>query len=157
GKSARALPAVDVPRVLSAWQPLGELLDAVPGRSDQSSDRVADADAGDGASRGDGSGREAGERVSQPEPEAGQPPAVQPGPDERPGNEAAGRAGPEQSARDERGDTAGVRSEPPAERRPSGLDEFDAGFDAALGELFGTAPTSSTEPKQQQEKRARTS
>lgn len=138
GKSERALPAVDVPRVLSSWDQLGGLID-VSGRGEVSSDRAADgaARAGpgerDGRVRGDGgAARPVRRGAGAVEPGSVREGPVQRGADDRTGGE--GRAVPERGRRglaERTGEPA-----PSGDTRARGVTAADA-VDAALEPAFG--------------------
>jgi GNAT superfamily N-acetyltransferase len=149
GKSARKLPAADVPRLYTSWDELGALLDerradaiGVGGEADQSPEPVAGGRPG----RGNGAGAlDAGERGDL----GGRPGSVEPR-DVQPGSvhgnaepvvESAGggRAGLQPG---ERGKPARAGSEPV---------DFDAAFDAALDATFGgdTTPKATNGAKRQ--------
>jgi predicted RNA methylase len=138
GKSRRKLPAVDVPRLLTSWDQVGGLLDAAP--ADDRGARQPNAGAADGArpgdeGRGDGGMRpDAGGRRTGRPGGLDQPGDVQPnGVERRPGGagdrEAASAGGGREPER--------PGAAPAAGGRPSGVDEFDQAFDAALDEVFG--------------------
>lgn len=151
GKSQRSLPAVDVPRVYSTWNELGGLLDgnlAGAGSVRPNAGANARGDDAGGSRRGDVSGGEdaGGQRDSDRGDAAEQSEGVQPlAVSEQSERGAAdldeGAAGGSRELREPGGNDP---LDPP-ERSPSGLDDFDAAFDAALDETFGAqeAPKSS--------------
>lgn len=149
GKSKRALPAVDVPRVLTSWDQLGGLIDAdaISGRSDEQAGRAADGTADGGPGSGNVGVRARGERVSQRQSEPGEPGSVQQRPAERPVDSEPRDEGRGEPQRTERGEPQRTGAQPDAERRPSGIDDFDAAFDAGLNEIFGpqVGPKSSSD------------
>lgn len=151
GKSKRALPAVDVPRIYTSWDELGGILDGIPS-ADRKPAGEADRGAADrGADAGDGGVRAPGERVSEQPAGPREPEGVRGGGDGRPWDDRAGKKGRGGRVQPgERGEPGGADPKPDAERRPpSGLDDFDAAFDAALDETFGPQEG----PKSSQEKR----
>jgi hypothetical protein len=146
GKSGRKLPAVDVPRVLTSWDQLKGLLDGERSAesragsevgataSDAAGSEPSSGDAGvpaDVVSKGRGSRR--GDDV-QPAGVRAEPVPV----GERDGGDRQSRAGEGlQSA--ERGDADRAGAQPDAI-------DFDAAFDAALDDVFGTKPTPKNRP-----------
>lgn len=135
GKSARALPAVEPPRVYTSWDQLGEVLNGRRGDEGVSGGQpgatpvelpAGTEAAGDvGGGEAPGGGGPAGGIAPEGEPG---PVRVGPVPGE-PGNEAAGGAGVEPppggglEPGGERGGAGGPGGEPAAERRPSGVAE----------------------------------
>lgn len=153
GKSQRSLPAVDVPRVFSTWDDLGGLLNgnvAGAGRIRELSGTTALGDDAGGAGRSNVSGGEdaGGQRDRDGRNAAEQPEGVQSVSVSE--QSERGAAGVEEGAaggQTELRESGGNDPVPPPERSPSGLDDFDAAFDAALDETFGAqeAPKSSSD------------
>jgi hypothetical protein len=152
GKSARKLPAVDVPRLYTSWDELGGLLDGHGNdavRAGEQDGDLARPDAGiePGQRNGLGDG-DAGERGdlgggSGPlEPEGVRPGSVHG--NGEPAGPNTGRGGP--------GFQPGERGEPP--RAGGEPVDFDAAFDAALDDVFGKpAATNGTKPATARAKR----
>lgn len=154
GKSARPLPAVDVPRIFNNWDALEGLLNGLqPVTRNEGVVGASDAGASlggaeDGSAGSDvGGGEPVGEqRLPGGRSEPGEPGDVQ----SRPVSDGgAGVAGGErdqgQSGPGGSGDTGGSGAAHAPERRPSGLtegpkDEFDEAFDKAFEKHFGDEP-----------------
>ncbi len=156
GKSARPLPAVDVPRIFNSWDALEGLLDGlqpytrnagVAGASDDHSPLGGAEGAAAGADVG-GGGTVGGQRQPGGRSEHGEPGDVQPRPVSDGGSGAAGgERDLDQSEPGGRGVAGGSGAAASPERRPSGLeaeppkDEFDEAFDDAFNDLYGKPQT----------------
>jgi hypothetical protein len=149
GKSARSLPAVDVPRVLKTWEDVGKVLPDANARGSAEPVRSGAGEAAEGAPSGGPaeqhggvsqptgrsgtrSGTAAGERPARVRGQPVQQPRAEPAPGERtvaPGVPEPGRAGAEAAPGG----------------RPSGLsaEDFGKAFDEYLGPAAEPAPTES--------------
>jgi GNAT superfamily N-acetyltransferase len=147
GKSARKLPAADVPRQYSSWDELGGLLnDTVAGAGAVRSGvgEALDERASGGSRDRNVSGGEpvGGQRDSDRQSPEGLGAGVREGAvPEQPERGADGEAGDGAGRGDRAGEPGGADLGAAAERSSSGLDDFDAIFDAALDETFGAVDT----------------
>ena len=144
GKSQRPLPSVDVPRIYKSWDELGNILDGLqPAAGHAGAVSGADDGAigvGAGPAAGDGAGGESagGQRVRGGRSEPDKSADVQPGSvPERGAVEAGGDRDQNAVQPGKRGQSGRPSVEAAAERRPSGLDDFDKAFDDALDDTFG--------------------
>jgi hypothetical protein len=138
GKSARKLPAVDVPRIYSSWDQLAELLHGERGAAvrprtqngaiaqERAGSRAQGADAGVPA---DAPREGVRRRRSADDQSASVRSEPIPGDDGDVRRDSSRGGSPVQPA--ERGDAQRARDQPNA------VDEFDAAFDAALDDVFG--------------------
>lgn len=148
--SKRRLPAVDVPNVFSTWEELGGLLDGNADGRSPAGEAVGASDGGRGGlDRSGQPNRRMDERRGavgvEPEPREpggmGEKPRGDRGP-ELAGNDGEGGRGEHPVGGD--GNRSGEQA--PSERRPSGLDDFDALFDAALDSVYGKDQPSEPAP-----------
>jgi hypothetical protein len=150
GKSARALPAVDVPRIYDTWEALGGLLD---GRQNEENAGAVERPNGGAAETGNGlegggSDNRGGTRRVGPASGRGQeqPSGVREEPvSGQPETGGAGGAGDQEQGGPVRGGrSAGSGEQPAAERSSSRLsaDEIGDIFDELTGEKPVTRPTS---------------
>lgn len=136
GKSARALPSLDVPRIYSSWSDLKGVLDE-PHRND--AQPVTGPDVGSpagepGPGRGNGGvqpsvgGQPVGSVAGNGQSEHLSERPVQ----QRNGNEAGAPSDQQRGGPGERGN-----AERPGDETPSPLSDFDSAFDSALDDVFG--------------------
>lgn len=152
GKSAKALPAVDVPRIYNSWDNLEGVLDGLrTARGNEAGVGGRDVGAaGEAVTAGPGTGhaestKPAGGRgVRSGRAEHAEPASVQPSPVSggRP-TEAGAERNPNGPQAVGNGKPGGSSAEASSERRPPGLVDFKKSFDAALDKAFG----SQVEPK----------
>lgn len=152
GKSARLLPAADVPRIYNTWDEVGGLLHGALATDDRHPlganggiiEPIAESAAGNG-----GGGRFTGEERPLGQPEPGEPGPLQPRPVS--GGAGLGPSGGEGQVRSGGGGEPGrPDSEAAAERRPSGIEDFDSAFDGALDQTFGpneSVPETNSQPQ----------
>ena len=142
GKSARRLPAVDVPPVLDSWEAVKEKLNGRTRADDASTgtdllrpDAGTGADGDAGGDRPVEQGGSSGLDAQPPQPEGVREPASEPQPEPATGVDGGPvgePAGSDQPARP--GD------KPASKPRAPRVTDPDAAFDAAFNDLFGDAP-----------------
>jgi len=145
GKSARRLPAVDVPPVLDSWEAVKEKLNGQVGAGDQGADAdllrpdaAGDAGADAGSAGTPEQGGPAGVDAQPAQPDVVREPASQPG--SEPATGVAGVAEPAAGAAEGGGKPGRPGAKAPAERRPPRVEDPNAAFDAAFDDLFGDKP-----------------
>jgi hypothetical protein len=145
GKSARRLPAVDVPPVLDSWEAVKEKLNGQVGAGDQGADAdllrpdaAGDAGADAGSAGTPEQGGPAGVDAQPAQPDVVREPASQPG--SQPAAGVAGVAEPAAGAAEGGGKPGRSGAKAPAERRPPRVEDPNAAFDAAFDDLFGDKP-----------------